>query len=283
MHATRLSLYPHLSWLSFRTTFPAGSTVHLHRINRSHCLFLAVKGDVRGRWVYRYRAEPDVGRTGDVRYTPADGEPVSWIGATDQGFEGFMLVIPPVDADAIAAEEGVAPPGAMKNPLAIHDPAVRECVGRLASGSSLHDDADHKDEAARRLLLRLSQLCGSGVPDWHDDASVFDRRMLHRLVEHIDAHLSIAPSLSDMALLTGLSPSHFARKFRQSTGLSLHRFVNRRRILASLDLLQEQSKPLAHIALELGFGSQTHFTSWFGTLMGMTPAKYRKHHRRIVV
>ena len=80
----------------------------------------------------------------------------------------------------------------------------------------------------------------------------------------------------------GLSPSHFAKKFRCSTGLSLLRLVNRRRILASLDVLKDRSQPLAHVALELGFSSQAHFTYLFRSLTGMTPAKYQKQVRPTV-
>ena len=80
----------------------------------------------------------------------------------------------------------------------------------------------------------------------------------------------------------GLSPSHFAKKFRQSTGLSLHRFINRRRIRASLESLKSQSQPLAHTALDLGFSSQAHFTHQFSRLTGFTPAKYQKQFRPTV-
>ena len=131
-------------------------------------------------------------------------------------------------------------------------------------------------------LLRLLQLSGRGVPEWHADGSVFDRRTLGQLVAYIDAHLKIAPCLSDMCLRVGISPSHFARKFRQSTGLSLHRFINRRRILSSFELLKDHSRPLADTALELGFSSQSHFTRLFSGLTGMTPAKYRKQVKRTV-
>jgi len=137
------------------------------------------------------------------------------------------------------------------------------------------------DEVARRLVLRLAQLSGCVTPDWHNDASVFDRRTLLNLVDYIDDHLRIAPSLADMALLAGMSPSHFAKKFRQSTGLSLGRFINQRRILRSLEILKTDS-PLVSIALDLGFSSQSHFTRVFSGLSGLTPARYRKQVRQIV-
>jgi AraC-like DNA-binding protein len=86
-----------------------------------------------------------------------------------------------------------------------------------------------------------------------------------------------------MATRIGLSPSHFAKKFRLSTGLSFHRFVNRRRIQASLTLLKDQSLPLTHVALELGLSSQSHLTRLFSELTGMPPARYRKQVKRVGV
>jgi AraC family transcriptional regulator len=97
-----------------------------------------------------------------------------------------------------------------------------------------------------------------------------------------EAHLRLAPTLSAMAIVAALSPSHFARKFRHSTGFSLQRFINRRRVSASVPLLQANTDTLAGIAHDLGFSSQAHFTHLFSTLTGMTPAKYRKQFRRTV-
>jgi AraC-like DNA-binding protein len=76
--------------------------------------------------------------------------------------------------------------------------------------------------------------------------------------------------------LVGLSPSHCARKFRHTEGLSLGRFVNRRRLARALVVLRKDSTSLSQVALDLGFSSQSHFTRLFSTLVGMTPAKYRK-------
>lgn len=153
---------------------------------------------------------------------------------------------------------------------------------RLAACHDGDDDATdlRKDEAARSLLLRLVQLGGGAMPDWHADDSTFDGRTVRYLVSCVDAHLRAPPSLSDLARLVGLSPSHFAKKFRNSTGLSLHRLVNRRRLFAALELLKEQSQPVARVALDLGFSSQSHFTHLFSSLIGMTPARYQKQFKR---
>ena len=84
------------------------------------------------------------------------------------------------------------------------------------------------------------------------------------------------PSSPPTMTLVGLSPSHCARKVRHKEGLSLGRFVNRRRLARALVVLRKDSTSLSQVALDLGFSSQSHFTRLFSTLVGMTPAKYRK-------
>lgn len=49
-----------------------------------------------------------------------------------------------------------------------------------------------------------------------------------------------------------------------------------------MDVLRDQSRPLAELALDLGFSSQSHFTRLFSALTGMTPARYRKEVKRTV-
>lgn len=62
----------------------------------------------------------------------------------------------------------------------------------------------------------------------------------------------------------------------ETTGLSLTRFVHRRRIRASLERLIDESLALSRIALDLGFSSQRHFTRLFSGLTGLTPVQYRR-------
>jgi AraC family transcriptional regulator len=96
------------------------------------------------------------------------------------------------------------------------------------------------------------------------------------IVEYIDAHLHHQFCIQELSSLVGYSPTHFAKKFRHTEGLSLGRFINRRRLAAAMGMIQNDSTPLAQIALDLGFSSQSHFTRVFSDLTGMPPAKFRR-------
>lgn len=135
------------------------------------------------------------------------------------------------------------------------------------------------DATSRRLLMRLLELSGGRVPDWRCDSSHFDRKTMDILTEFIESRLKNAPSLSETSRLVALSASHFAAKFRNTTGLSLHRYVNARRVQASLSFLRNTTTPVSLLAADLGFSSQSHFNRVFLQLTGMTPVKYRKQMR----
>jgi AraC family transcriptional regulator len=72
-----------------------------------------------------------------------------------------------------------------------------------------------------------------------------------------------------------MSPYHFGRKFKQSTGQSPHNYIARCRIERAKTLLVEAKLPISDVAFEVGYKSQSHFTVCFGRLAGVTPAAFR--------
>ncbi len=102
---------------------------------------------------------------------------------------------------------------------------------------------------------------------------------LRRVRDYIDAHLTDKIHTENLAKTAGLSPRHFARAFKQSTGQAPHQFVMRRRVAAATDLLQKTSRALADIALEAGFADQSHFSRMFAAVTGETPSACRRRHR----
>lgn len=83
-------------------------------------------------------------------------------------------------------------------------------------------------------------------------------------------------SIERLANETGISPFHFSRLFRNTFGLTPHRYVMQTRIARAAQLLRaEKERTVADIALEVGFASQAHLTHAFKCQMGETPARWR--------
>jgi len=284
MDGARLSRFPHLSWLplQFQASAAAGLMVgHFQRI--THFVHKARKGRHSIRCIHQGHEERWDADERTVNFFPATGDTFTFVCAAQHEYQGVAFAIPEGHLQPIADAENLKPRSSLQRILKHDDVVLESCMDKLTDPARPDGDAEalRKDEVARRLVLRLFELSGAGTPDWNDDASIFDHRTLLRLTAYIDENLRIAPSLSDMSIHVGMSPSHFARKFRQSTGLSVGRFVNRRRIRRSLATLKTESS-LASVALDLGFSSQSHFTHIFSGLTGMTPAKYQKQFRRTV-
>ena len=101
---------------------------------------------------------------------------------------------------------------------------------------------------------------------------------LSRTLEFMEARLDSNVSLKEVAAIAGLSPHHFCGAFLKTMGATPHRYMIGRRIERA-KMLMMGTAPLAEIALDCGFNSQSHFTSSFARIVGVTPALWRKSHR----
>jgi AraC family transcriptional regulator len=99
-----------------------------------------------------------------------------------------------------------------------------------------------------------------------------------RALELIDAHLDGALGIIELARSCRLSSSHFAHAFKQSTGLTPHRWLTCRRIEKAKGLLRDATWPLVHVAAECGFANQSHFTRVFTSVVGTPPGDWRRRN-----
>jgi AraC family transcriptional regulator len=99
---------------------------------------------------------------------------------------------------------------------------------------------------------------------------------LRRVLERIAARLGEDLSLGELASESGLSLYHFVRSFKESVGLSPHQYILRKRIDRAQRLLRESDLPLAAIAAQCGFRTQSSFTTAFRRVQRMTPRAFRR-------
>ena len=115
----------------------------------------------------------------------------------------------------------------------------------------------------------------------HESVVYIDRDSAPRIIpsgeDFILEDLTSNPGLSDLASFCGLSRSHFARAFKQTTGLPPHRWLMMQRINRAKELLYKTKMPVSEIALECGFADQAHLTRVFTKAFGIGPGGFRRH------
>lgn len=84
---------------------------------------------------------------------------------------------------------------------------------------------------------------------------------------------SIATDLDDVAVAAGMSRRTFTRRFREETGVSFAEWRQQVCLLAAIARLSE-GQSVTRVALDLGYGSPSAFTSAFRRVLGDVPSRY---------
>jgi transcriptional regulator of acetoin/glycerol metabolism len=99
---------------------------------------------------------------------------------------------------------------------------------------------------------------------------------MRRVREYVDAHLSENIDLAMLAAVAGLSLHHFARQFKQSSGVTPHHYLTKKRVERAQEMLAQTGLSLSEIAYAAGFSDQSHLARHFRYMVGTTPREFRR-------
>jgi AraC family transcriptional regulator len=116
------------------------------------------------------------------------------------------------------------------------------------------------------LAVQLDARGGFSDPRWQ----------LRRSTEYMQTHLTEDISLAEIAQVTKLPQSQFARAFRDPTGLPRYRYILRSRVQRAEQMLATTKLSISEIATNVGFADQSHFTKAFRRFVGATPKRWRE-------
>lgn len=106
-------------------------------------------------------------------------------------------------------------------------------------------------------------------------AGPVDRR-LRRAIEFMHDNFGSEIALEEIAAAAYLSEYHFARLFKQISGVTPHVYLANLRLDRARKLLAETTLSISEIASTVGYQSQSHFTKVFKSVTGVTPRAYRE-------
>ena len=102
--------------------------------------------------------------------------------------------------------------------------------------------------------------------------------LVRKTCDYIDSHLGEPPTLAELGVALGMSPSHLQRTFKRLMGISPAQYLRMRR----LSLMKAQLKNGASVTsamYEAGFGSSSRLYESAQSELGMTPSTYGKRGR----
>lgn len=104
--------------------------------------------------------------------------------------------------------------------------------------------------------------------------------VLNRVNGYIDAGLARKLTIEELARVAGLSPSQFTRAFRETTGQPPHQYLLGVRLARAKRLILGADIPLAAIAAQCGFASQSHLSTTMRRLWSTTPRRLARESGR---
>jgi len=195
-------------------------------------------------------------------------------------FHCLMLYLPRRALDGVANEVGAPRIGNLRDQpgVGVDDPIVRNLLSSLLPSAvkSREIPSLFLDHVIRALTIHLAQVYGGLRVPHRVPRGALAAWQERRAKELMSASLTEGLSLARLAAECGLSVRHFARAFRQSTGIPPHRWLLKLRVERATDLLRNRALPLADVAICCGFADQSHFTRVFTALVGLSPSAWRR-------
>lgn len=115
-----------------------------------------------------------------------------------------------------------------------------------------------------------SRMAKGGLASWQ----------LARVRRHVEDKLDRTILIEDLAIIARLSPGHFCRAFKVSTGETPHGYIVRQRIRRAQTLMMTTDDTLSQIACACGLTDQAHLTRLFRRMLNETPLVWRRNWRR---
>jgi len=162
----------------------------------------------------------------------------------------------------------------LPNVAQLGEPSKTVVASAMGVRQSLGDPSSPRVSAAIHLLQMLvawpmtKHAGSSGTLDVDEH--------VEEAASMIESALDEPPTLETLAEAVGVSGRHLTRLFVDATGMTPARYATVRRLDRAKVLLVDRRRPIADIALELGFSSPATFTRWFRSNEGRTPSAFRE-------
>jgi AraC family transcriptional regulator len=163
------------------------------------------------------------------------------------------------------------------------DPTLHHIAMALRAGvqSGAALDRMYGEALSTALAVRLLREYGAAVLGPKRQCGGLPRAKLARAVEYIQDQLDTDLTVSRIAQAVHISPYHFTKLFKQSTGQSPHQYVVEARVRKAKELLTTGKFTISEAAYHVGFVDQSHLTRHFKRVFGLPPKRLLSRRRML--
>jgi AraC family transcriptional regulator len=151
----------------------------------------------------------------------------------------------------------------------------------IQTGAAL--DRMYGEALSTALAVHLLRGYSAAVPGPKRQYGGLPREKLMRAVEYIKDQLNTDLTVSGIAQAVFLSPYHFTRLFKESTGQSPYQYVVEARVRKAKELLTTGKFTISEVAYDVGFVDQSHLTRHFKRIFGLPPKRLLNRRRPAIV
>jgi len=155
------------------------------------------------------------------------------------------------------------------------DPTLHHIALALRAGVQTGAALDriYGEGLSTALAAHLLREYGAAVLEPKRQYGGLPRAKLVRALEYIQDQLDADLTVSGIAQAVDLSPYHFTRLFKESTGQSPHQYVVDARVRKAKELLTTGKFTISEAAHHVGFVDQSHLTRHFKRVFGLPPKR----------
>ena len=150
---------------------------------------------------------------------------------------------------------------------------VRQLMRDIETGGR---SARYRRVLGDALLAELQRELEQSSPDFALPSTRSALRVSHAAIEYMRRHLDEHVTIEVLARQCGLGVTRFSGTFRQSTGITPHRYLRKLRLERACELLRSTALTIGEVAEAVGFRGQSHFCTAFSAERGLTPSAYRR-------
>lgn len=101
--------------------------------------------------------------------------------------------------------------------------------------------------------------------------------IIRKVIVYINANSDTELSLTQIAGSMNINYSYLSFLFKKETGIGITQYINALRVSNAMRLILLENAPIAAVSGRVGFNHYNHFVMVFKSIVGLSPASFKKH------